>query len=266
MTTSSLVIEKVRNYFLSGIDPVRFPLSLRRQTSVVLSGSCGWDIPEGMDEMADWDIHAILSPTDYDIFIEAANGISTIDDNEHVPRVFVQVRSTDWLKTRLGGNISDYWPMYLWIYTRCTYIQDSLEITELVNQRYAVFTQELPDLIRDYFVRFSVRRLDASSSAKRDLITAARISCGEMVKAALQTFSLLKSEPFPYNKWLARHVARFGYQGEALCKICDNCLASPDTVELNRQAKVLRDFIEATTKDVVGNQRWISRWWEFNEN
>ncbi|TCP70585.1 hypothetical protein [Baia soyae] len=128
-----------------------------------------------MNEKADWDLHILLGNEDYQSFINQYEVDYVIDDHENKPIVFGQIHDHDWLLERLEGNHPGSWPLYLWIYTNCAFIQDPLGISSLIAEYQLKFEQELEQLRKDHFVLFSVRRLDTSSSAKRGIVTATGI-------------------------------------------------------------------------------------------
>jgi len=258
-------INDISKYFEELSDEA-FPSALKTAASLVLSGSAGWGIEEGADEKADWDLHIILDDGDYTKFLEVCGPNYVIDDHDHKPVVFGQIRSLSWLVERLDGKQPGSWPLYVWIYTRCNFIQDPLNIKDLVNQYSLKFKNELDTLRRDHFVRFSVRRLDTSSCAKRGITTAVGINRGEMVQLALQTFSLIHGEPYPYNKWLAKHTEKLDATGHDFVQLCNKCLMETNLDIVSNCAKALRDMLEDEMEKKVGDARWIKFWWEFNAN
>ena len=91
--------EQIKNY-LRGVNENVFPNKLKDRASIFLSGSTGWGIKEGFDQNADWDLHLILSDEDNDKFSKVYGVSHVIDDNEHNPKIFAQIRSKHWLKER----------------------------------------------------------------------------------------------------------------------------------------------------------------------
>ena len=91
----------IREY-IQGLDGEIFPNELKDRVSIFLSGSTGWGIKEGFDTNADWDLHLILSDEDYKRFSKVYGDYHVIDDHEHVPNIFGQTRSKQWLKDRLS--------------------------------------------------------------------------------------------------------------------------------------------------------------------
>jgi hypothetical protein len=259
------LITEVRKYFEELADKT-FPSSLKSRASLVLSGSVGWGIEEGADEEADWDLHILLDDPNYRKYLDIFGPNHVIDDHTHQPIVFGQIRSLGWLTERLDGKKPGSWPLYLWIYTRGHFIQDPINIQGMINRYSLKFKSELDTLRRDHFVKFSVRRLDTSSCAKRGIITAVGINRGEMVQLALQTFSLIHEEPYPYSKWLAKHVEQVDESGHDFVQLCDRCLLATDLEIVSKCAKDLRDKLEEEMIKKVGEQRWIKFWWEFNTN
>ncbi|WP_044640750.1 hypothetical protein [Risungbinella massiliensis] len=258
-------VNKIQKYFDNLPESV-FPNDFKEYATVILSGSTGWGIVEGFDEKADWDLHILLENDKYQSFVNKFGSDYVIDDHKNSPIVFGQIQNRDWLIERLEGQRPGSWPLYLWIYTYCTFIQDPMDIKSLVEKYQSRFEQELDQLRREHFVLFSVRRLDTSSCAKRGIITATGINRGEMVKAALQTFSLIHGRPYPYSKWLAKHVERLCPEGRELVGLCNRCLTEVELGALVDLAKKLRNMMEVEMKKVTGEQRWITHWWEFNKN
>jgi len=259
------IITAIQKYFYSLPESI-FPSEIKKDATVILSGSTGWGISEGFDEKADWDLHILLKHDKYKYITNQFGHDYVIDDHQNNPIVFGQIHEVDWLTERLEGGLPGSWPLYLWIYTRCKYIQDPLGIKLVIDNYQAKFKQELDLLRRDHFVLFSVRRLDTGSSARRGIITATGINRGEMVKTALQTFSLIHGEPYAYNKWLARHVEDLSPEGRSLVELCNRCLMEINLETLVDLTKALRNMMEIEMKKVTGEQRWITNWWEFNKN
>lgn len=257
--------DKVDAYF-GALQPEVFPEELKTRCTVFLSGSAGWGIVEGSDERADWDLHVLLSDADYVSYAACYGNDRVIDDHSVTPNVFGQIRSLDWLRQRLEGRQPGSWPMYLWIYTRGIFVRDHLDVSAVIAGYKAKFERELPEMLRNHYVTYAVRRFDTSSAAKRGLLVAARMSSGEMIKAALQTMSLLHNEPFPYNKWLAKHVAALGPDGRELVSLCERCCSNSDLGELVGEAKQLKEFLEQQTLRRVGAEPWVTEWWKFNRN
>jgi hypothetical protein len=266
MSTQSLQLTDVSNYL--GTSPRLGALSLNaiERKSIVLSGSAGWGISESRDSHADWDIHIVVSVEQYGNLLSRNSDSATLVDNDHSPRVFIQMRPITWLRDRLLSNQEEVRILYLWLYTHCQFLCDGLDIQVLVEECGQQFTSRLCEEIRNHFVRFSVRRLDTSSAAKRGQWVAAQISCAEMVKAAMQTVCLLHSQPYPYNKWLPRFSSELeGDDGEVRLA-SSKCLCSKTAVELHAAAKLLQHCMETKVEAELGKQRWVSHWWEFNMN
>lgn len=260
--------EDIFNYFMN-LEEALLPRRYKESGSIILSGSAGWGIAEGEDSRADWDIHLILPNEVYGQFVEEKGENYVIDDQQHAPVVFVQFHDLQWLYERLDGKIPDNFPLYLWIYTSCLIVSDPNGVADIVSAYRETFLAQIKELIMQYHIRFSVRRLDTCSSALRGLKTAVGLNRGEMVKAALQVLCLLKDEPFAYNKWLEKEV-RLLYQDDAeiaqILDVCQGCLFETDLRVLVTQSKKLRDLIEKKVFDRFGEERWIHYWWEFNKN
>jgi hypothetical protein len=141
-----------------------------------------------------------------------------------------------------------------------------LKIKALLARQTDNFQADLPDLRKAHHIKFSVRRLDTASCAARGLAVATGINRAEMVKLALQTFSLIKSKPYPYSKWLAKHVQELSPEGARLAGLCEQCLSETDLARISQSAKEIRDFMEQEMVKAAGPNRWIHYWWEFNEN
>lgn len=159
--------------------------------------------------------------------------------------------------------------LYLWIYTSCLIVNDPNGVSTIVSAYQEKFLAEINESIRQFHIRFSVRRLDTCSSALRGLKAATGLNRGEMVKAALQVLCLLKDEPFAYNKWLEKEV-RLLYKDDAeiteILDVCQECLFETDLRVIVKQSKKLRDMIEKKLFDRFGEERWIHFWWEYNKN
>lgn len=252
----------VAKYF-AALHKTVFPEKLKDKATVMLSGSAGWGITEGSDSRADWDIHVLLADNDYTAFTKSGQNL-IIDDKKHNPVVFAQVHNKTWLLERLQKGETAV--LYLWIYTHGLFIQDNLKIKSLLTKQSDNFKANLPELRRAHHIQFSVRRLDTASCATRRLTIAAGINRAEMVKLALQTFSLIKSQPYPYSKWLAKHIKKLSPEGARLVGLCETCLFETDLEKISRSAKEIRDFMEQAMEKVAGPNRWIHYWWEFNEN
>lgn len=254
--------KKVAKYF-SSLPKEVFPEKLKAKATVLLSGSTGWGIAEGSDSRADWDIHVLLADKDYAAYVKSGQN-PIIDDRKHNPPVFAQVRNRTWLLDRLQKNETAV--LYLWIYTHGLFIHDNLKVKPLLDKQLAKFKADLPDLRKAHHIQFSVRRLDTASCAARGLAVATGINRAEMVKLALQTFSLIKSQPYPYGKWLAKHVKELSPAGACLVGLCERCLFETDFAKISQSAKEIRDFMEREMEKAAGPNRWIHYWWEFNEN
>lgn len=258
----------IMNYFNS-IDNELLPKKYKKISSVILSGSAGWGIKEGEDSRADWDIHVIMPDEVYCEFITEKGENYIIDDQQHSPVVFIQFHDIKWLVDRLSGKVPNSWPLYLWIYTNCLIVNDPNCISSIVLNYKKKFIAEIDDLIKQYHILFSTRRLDTCSSALRGLKIATGLNREEMVKAALQVLCLLKNEPFAYNKWLGKEVELL-YKDDAdiedVLYVCDQCLYETDLQMIVNQSKKLRDIIEKKLFDRFGEERWIHFWWEFNKN
>lgn len=241
--------EAIDNYYLDN-------------ASILLSGSTGWGIEEGFDSHADWDIHIILDESSYQRYLLQYGPNHVVDDHLHNPIVFAQIRSKDWLVSRLKAENTSL--LYLWIYANGTWIKDGLNISTMIQKFQQNFEQDLQKYARESFVKFSVRRLDASSSAKRGLLLASNIYCGEMIESALRAYCVSQGSPYPYNKWLAKQVEMLG--GFPLLNLCENVIQASSVDNFVHQCKRLRNSLENTMREKFDNQRWIDYWWEYNEN
>lgn len=259
--------DSVIKYF-ERIDETVFPRRFKEKATVILSGSTGWGIKEGFDEKADWDLHILLSDEAYIEFKKEYGENYVIDDHENNPIVFAQIHNKDWLITRLKNEETKI--LYLWIYTNCIYLKDELKIykNEIKNEKEK-FVKEITKNIKKHYIKFAVRRLDSSSCAKRNLEVSTSINKAEMVKWALELLSLLKNEPYPYTKWLFKHVSILYLEDIDINKILElieKILKENKLIKLIPLIKELKINIETILERIYGEERWIKYWWEFNKN
>lgn len=260
------MINKVNKYFENLKEEI-FPLSFKNKCTLILSGSTGWGINEGFDNKADWDLHILLSNEDYEIFTNKFGDNYVLDDHTHKPIVFGQINNIDWLKERLESEETNI--LYLWIYTKCLYIKDSLCVEDVVKEYYNKFVLNKIEIIKKCYIKFAVRRLDTCSSAKRGMEIATGINRGEMVQQALKLLCLLKGQPYPYNKWLEKNVEIIYKENENVRNIvglCKECLMENQLNLIIIKSKKLRDEIEKKLISIYGRKRWIIYWWEYNKN
>ncbi len=242
-----------------------FPNKLKDRVSIFLSGSTGWGIKEGFDQNADWDLHLILSDEDYEKFIEGYGEEHVLDDHEHIPNIFGQIRSKQWLEDRLR-RIEQGDCLYIWIYNNCINIQDPQNIQEMIDEYINVFKENIEELAKYHFVTYAVRRIDAVSSAKRGIEIGARISNTDMVKAALQTMSIVHESPYAYNKWLGKQVGLLGEKALECVTLSEACLKSQTLEDIIQNAKPLRTLIKSELVEKFGKLPWIEEWWKYNKN
>lgn len=254
----------IREY-IHGLNEDVFPNRLKDRVSIFLCGSTGWGIKEGFDQKADWDLHLILSDEDYEDFTKVYGEDYVLDDHKHVPNIFGQIRSKQWLKDRLG-RIEQGDCLYIWIYNNCVNIQDSQNIQEIIDEYSDLFKNNQEELAKYHFVTYAVRRLDTVSAAKRGIEVGARISNTEMVKAALQTMSIAYGSPYAYNKWLGKQVGLLGKKGQECVKLSENCLKSKTLEDIIQNAKPLRALLKSELVERFGNLPWIEEWWKYNKN
>lgn len=254
----------IRKY-TQGLDEKIFPNKLKDRVSIFLSGSTGWEIKEGFDSKADWDLHLILSDEDYIKFSEAYGEDYVIDDHEHVPNIFGQIRSKQWVKDRLS-KIEQGDCLYIWIYNNCVNIQDPQNIQEMIDEYSDLFKNNLEELAKYHFVTYAVRRIDTVSAAKRGIEIGARISNTEMVKAALQTMSITYESPYAYNKWLGKQVGLLGEEAQECVALSETCLKSQTLEDIIQNAKPLRALIKSELVKKFGQLPWIEKWWKYNKN
>lgn len=256
--------KKIKNY-IQGLDGKIFPNKLKDRVSIFLSGSTGWGITEGFDQKADWDLHLILSDDDYEKFAQVYGVDYVIDDHEHIPNIFGQIRSRQWLEDRLG-KIEQGDCLYTWIYNNCVNIQDPQNIQEMIDKYNDLFKNNQEELAKFHFVTYSVRRLDTVSAAKRGIEIGARVSNTEMVKAALQTMSIAHGSPYAYNKWLGKQVSMLGEKGKECVELSEECLKSQTLDDIIQNSKPLRALLKTQLIERFGNLPWIEEWWKYNQN
>jgi hypothetical protein len=256
--------QDIKAYFKNLPEDI-YPANLKNGTSVFLSGSTGWGIQEGFDEKADWDLHLILEDGRHAQLVQKYGSDHVIDDKKNSPIVFGQIRSRSWLRERLD-RLAQGDCTYTWIYNNCVMIQDPLGIARMAVENLELLRANLEELLKYHFVTFCVRRFDAASTAKRGIEAGARLANAEMSKAALQTMSLLHGKPYPYNKWLAKHVCILGEDGKRCVELVEKALKSASLEEIIGNAKVLRNFLEQEATQRLGAKPWITQWWKFNQN
>ena len=256
--------EQIKNY-LRGVDGNVFPNKLKDRVSIFLSGSTGWGIKEGFDQNADWDLHLILSDEDYDKFSKVYGDSHVIDDNEHNPKIFGQIRSKHWLKERLN-KIEQGDCLYTWIYNNCVNIQDPQNIQAMIDEYNNIFKDNQEELAKYHYVTYAVRRIDAVSAAKRGIEVGARISNTEMVKAALQTMSIIYGSPYAYNKWIGKQVGMLNEKALESVKLGEECLKSKTLEDIITNAKPLRALVKLELVEKFGELPWIEEWWKYNQN
>lgn len=252
--------------YMKNLPETLFPNILKEKATVFLSGSCGWNIPEGKDDKADWDLHIILNNTDYDKYFIRDTVSATIDDKEHTPIVFGQIRNMDWLDQRVTQENL----LYLWIYTHGLFVQDPLDVETKVSQCIDEFRKNLPEIIKKHYVTFATRSYDLKSCIKRDLCVSAGLHRGEAVKAALQVLCLLKGKPYPYNKWLPKYVFDCLYHNHErkkdLVDIFTDVLMIQDLQLLYSKTKELNKIMQEIVTSHISETDWVNRWWLYNEN
>lgn len=241
----------IREY-IQNVSGEVFPNKLKDRVSIFLSGSTGWGIKEGFDQKADWDLHLILSDEDYEKFVEVYGEDHVLDDHEHVPNIFGQIRSKQWLEDRLG-RIEQGDCLYTWIYNNCVNIQDPQNIQEMIDEYSDLFKNNIEELAKYHFVTYAVRRIDAVSAAKRGIEIGARISNTEMVKAALQTMSIVHESPYAYNKWLGKQVGLLGEKAQECVTLSEACLKSQTLEDVIQNAKPLRALIKSELVENLEN-------------
>ena len=260
MDKSKLIL-KVKSY-LNNLPEEIFDKNYLTTASVFLSGSTGWVIKEGFDEIADWDLHIILDNISYEHYKKKYGEHHVIDDQQHQPKVFAQIRSISWLDIRLQ-NIQNADCTYLWIYNNALLIQDNLHIEEKIDEWNSFFKNNIEEILKYHFVTFAVRRLDAVSAIKRNTVIGTNISKIEMIKEALIIISLLHQYPYPYNKWMEKYVLQLGEDGEKCVELCKRCIFE---INFESNARVLKNFLVAEIKKQVCNLPWLDEWWKYNEN
>lgn len=258
-------IKKDIREYIQNVSGEVFPNKLKDRVSIFLSGSTGWGIKEGFDQKADWDLHLILSDEDYKKFSEVYGDDHVIDDHEHVPNIFGQIRSKQWLKDRLS-KIEQGDCLYTWIYNNCLNIQDPQNIQEMIDEYSDLFKNNIEELAKYHFVTYAVRRIDAVSAAKRGIEIGARISNTEMVKAALQTMSIVHDSPYAYNKWLGKQVGMLGKKAHECVTLSEACLRSQTLEDIIKNAKPLRALVKSELVEKFGELPWIEEWWKYNKN
>lgn len=258
-------IKKDIREYIQNVSGEVFPNKLKDRVSIFLSGSTGWGIKEGFDQKADWDLHLILSDEDYKKFSEVYGDDHVIDDHEHVPNIFGQIRSKQWLKDRLS-KIEQGDCLYTWIYNNCLNIQDPQNIQEMIDEYSDLFKNNIEELAKYHFVTYAVRRIDAVSAAKRGIEIGARISNTEMVKAALQTMSIVHDSPYAYNKWLGKQVGMLGEKAQECVTLSGACLRSQTLEDIIKNAKPLRALVKSELVEKFGELPWIEEWWKYNKN
>ena len=258
-------IKKDIREYIQNVSGEVFPNKLKDRVSIFLSGSTGWGIKEGFDQKADWDLHLILSDEDYKKFSEVYGDDHVIDDHEHVPNIFGQIRSKQWLKDRLS-KIEQGDCLYTWIYNNCLNIQDPQNIQEMIDEYSDLFKNNIEELAKYHFVTYAVRRIDAVSAAKRGIEIGARISNTEMVKEALQTMSIVHDTPYAYNKWLGKQVGMLGEKAQECVTLSGACLRSQTLEDIIKNAKPLRALVKSELVEKFGELPWIEEWWKYNKN
>ena len=129
-----------------------------------------------------------------------------------------------------------------------------------------MFTNNIEELAKYHFVTYAVRRIDAISAAKRGIEIGARISNTEMVKAALQTMSIIYKSPYTYNKWLGKQVSLFGERPKECVALSEACLKSQTLEDIIQNAKPLRVSVKSELVEKFGEVPWIEEWWKYNKN
>lgn len=261
-------LEKIKRSIIEYIQNVNeetFPSKLKGKVSIFLSGSTGWGIKEGFDHKADWDLHLILSDIDYEEFTKTYGEDYVLDDHEHVPNIFGQIRSKKWLENRLS-RIKQGDCVYIWIYNNCINIQDPQNIQELIDKYSNLFRNNQEELAKYHYVTYAVRRIDTVSAAKRGIEIGARISNTEMVKAALQTMSIIYESPYAYNKWIGKQVGMLSPKALESVKLSEECLKSKSLEDIITNAKSLRALLESELIKKFGKLPWIEEWWKYNQN
>ena len=254
----------IRNY-IQEIGEEMFPSKLKNNVSIFLSGSTGWGIKEGFDQRADWDLHLILSDEDYQEYAGVYGEDHVLDDHSHVPSIFGQIRSRQWLVDRLS-KIEQGDCLYIWIYNNCINIQDPQNIQEIIEEYSDLFKNNQKELLKYHFVTYAVRRLDAVSAAKRGIEVGARISNTEMVKAALQTMSIAYGTSYAYNKWLGKQVGLLSDKAEECVLLSEKCLQSQTLEDIIQNAKPLRTLLKSELAARFENLPWLEEWWKYNKN
>jgi len=257
--------ESIYDYLKTLGDDI-FPVCYLEKATVLLSGSAGWGIPEGSDNKADWDIHIIFQDKDYERFIERFGKEHLIDDHDHNPKVFGQIKSQSWLKKRLVSDDPKWWPLYLWIYTNGKWVVDNSNVMHLVKEATLRFDNELEKLLEKYFVNFCVLKCDVKSSSVRGNDFAAQLYQSNCIQTALETFSLARGKCYPYRKWLEKHILRLD-GGEKLIEACKESMNTfNDVMNRNKKLKIIEQILIEAIQKEPNDRLWLHKWWIYNDN
>lgn len=226
-----------------------------------LTGSAGWGIPEGGDEMAD-----------NDFLVVADDGGEAHTDSVHSGefmgrKTFVQFRSLSWLNERLFSPVSETAIVYNWILRNATPVSGTMPPSPLLQASNDWFNENLDQYRAQMLITFGVREYDLKSAWKRQLVLAQSIYLGEYLRATLRLICLLHGQPFPYNKWLEKQADLLEGNAELSSLLADAARArSYDELKLNLQQvkTILRNKLHILQNDRFNDM--LERWWIYNQN
>ena len=87
-----------------------------------------------------------------------------------------------------------------------------------------------------------------------------------MVKAALQTISIVCGSPYTYNKWISKQVGMLSEKAQKSVELCEECLKSKTLEDIITNAKTLRALVKSELVERFGELPWIEEWWKYNQN
>lgn len=210
------------------------------------------------DEFCDWDLEFLLP---YHIFVDFAKKYGrsyVLIDKEHDPKVFMVVRSHQWLKSKFTKNPI----VWAWNYQELLMVKDPGNVCKnIIISGIERFKKGLKRLTWEKYIEFRAHRHDLKASSARNLVISSTLIRAAMVKSFLEFILLSRGRPYPHKKWLATVVEKEINNGEMIVGLCQNFLTTFEKGEIEALDVELLNFAMLFGEQNGFERKRLEAWW-----
>ena len=206
-----------------------------------------------------WDIMVFLPDELFQRFSAQYGESFAIDDNDHVPPVFIRVKSFSWLSRDFAWRL----PIALWIYQHSLVFQDKTgSFNRVLQEQSQKFSEKVSEMLKRKYLEFRTERHNLRHALRKNADISITLIKATVVKLSLEICFLVEGKPYPYKKWLSRTALTSTVNGKKILKISESFLREEEPEAIIRLSDDLLNQVAIKLYETrMFSEDFLHKWW-----